>query len=63
MDKIQKGVSMTKAEAFNQIVKIMKTFNDSGEIDIEDLIYDIDNVIGNTFDRVETIKEKHKVEK
>lgn len=63
MDKIQKGVSMAKAEAFNQIVKIMKTFNDSSEIDIEDLIYDIDNVIDNTFDRVNTIKEKHKVDK
>jgi len=58
MDKLQKGVSMAKAEAFNKIVKVLKLWEGRRETIIE-----IDRIIVDTLKSIDGIKEKFKVDK
>lgn len=58
MDKLQKGVSMAKAEAFNKIVKVLKLWEGRRETIIE-----IDRIIVDTLKSIDGLKEKFKVDK
>jgi len=54
MDKVQKGVSMAKAEAFNQIVKLLNIN------DYDDKVFkEISKVVKLTLNTIEKIKEKY----
>ena len=55
MDAVQKGVQMAKAKAFNDIVKHLNI----DSITYEQVVYGIENIIDNTFNEVEWIKDKH----
>jgi len=59
MDKIQKGVSMAKAEAFNHIVKIVNKYN----TDTENIVYNVENIIQETLKNIKYIKKRYNIEK
>jgi len=54
MDAVQKGVQMAKAKAFNDIVKLLNL-----EMTLGECLDGIEDIIEETFDDIEKIKEKH----